>query len=122
MYRDLQINTICFYTYTISTVDLCYFILFRSQTKQHLLMLNHAQIRSWNQPVLSNDGKVLCSRKQREPLLGTGLKTDKHPPTTSHTRYPVHHEHDAITLLQFRTSNHYFPTEIGIWKGLDISE
>ena len=31
---------------------------------------NHARIRSWNQPVLSNNGKVSCSRKQRGPLMG----------------------------------------------------
>ena len=28
----------------------------------------HARIRSLNQPVLSNEGKVYCSRKQRGPL------------------------------------------------------
>jgi len=27
--------------------------------------VNHARIRSWNQPVLSNEGEVPCSRKQR---------------------------------------------------------
>jgi len=32
--------------------------------------VNHARIRSWNQPVLSNEGKVCCSRKQREPVMG----------------------------------------------------
>ena len=31
---------------------------------------NHARIRSWNKPVLSNKGKVSCSRKQRGPLMG----------------------------------------------------
>ena len=30
----------------------------------------HAWIRSWNQPVLSNKGKVSCSRKQRASLMG----------------------------------------------------
>jgi len=29
---------------------------------------NHAQIRSWNQPVLGNEGKVSCSRKQGDAL------------------------------------------------------
>jgi len=28
--------------------------------------LNHARIRSWKQPVLSNEGKVSCSRKQQD--------------------------------------------------------
>ena len=27
--------------------------------------VNHARIRPWNQPVLSNQSKVSCSRKQR---------------------------------------------------------
>jgi len=40
--------------------------------------VNHARIRSWNQPVLSNEGKVSCSRKQRGPLLGLELTTDRH--------------------------------------------
>ena len=31
---------------------------------------NHPRICSWNQPVLSNKGKVSCSRKQRGPLMG----------------------------------------------------
>ena len=34
---------------------------------------NHAQILSWNQPVLSNEGKVSSSRKQWEPLMGLEL-------------------------------------------------
>ena len=31
---------------------------------------NYARILSWNQPVLSNKGKVSCSKKQRGPLMG----------------------------------------------------
>ena len=54
-----------------------------------LAYVNHARIRSWNEPVLSNEGKVPCSRKQRGPLLGLELTTDRHPPTTSQTRYPL---------------------------------
>ena len=42
-------------------------------------LLLFARIRSWNQPVLCNKGKVSCSRKQRGPLMG--LK-----PTTSMLR------------------------------------
>ena len=47
--------------------------------------VNHARIRSWNQPALSNEGKISSSRKQRDPSLGLKLTTDKHPPTTSQT-------------------------------------
>jgi len=32
--------------------------------------VNQVRIRSWNQPVLSNEDKVSCSRKQQEPLMG----------------------------------------------------
>ena len=34
---------------------------------------NHAWIHSWNQPVLSNKGKVSCSRKQREKNVAVTL-------------------------------------------------
>ena len=53
--------------------------------------VNHARIRSWNQPVLSNESKVSCSRKQREPLMGLKLTTDRYPPIMSQTRYPLRH-------------------------------
>ena len=36
--------------------------------QENLAYVNHARIRSWNQPVLSNTGT--CSRKQHEPLMG----------------------------------------------------
>ena len=42
------------------------------------------KIRSGNQSVLSNEGKVSFSRKQQEPLMGLELMTDK-------MRYPLHH-------------------------------
>jgi len=32
-------------------------------------LTNHTQFLSWNQPVLSYEGKVSCSRKQQEPLM-----------------------------------------------------
>jgi len=32
---------------------------------------NHAQICSWNQPVLSNEGKVSCSRTYRSLWWGS---------------------------------------------------
>ena len=42
--------------------------------------VNYARIRSWNQPVLSNEGRVSWLRKQREPLMGLELTPAKHPP------------------------------------------
>ena len=53
--------------------------------------VNHAQIHAWNQPVLSNEGKVSCSRKQREPLMGLQLTPDRLPPNTCQTLYPLRH-------------------------------
>jgi len=38
-----------------------------------------------NQPILSNEGKVSCSKKQREPLMVLELTTDRHPPIPSQT-------------------------------------
>ena len=34
------------------------------------VFFKQARIRYWNQPVLSDEGKVCCSRKQREPFDG----------------------------------------------------
>ena len=56
--------------------------------KQWCAYVNHARIRSWNQPVLSNESKVSCSRKQRGPLMGLELTTD--------------HESDALPPTQHR--------------------
>jgi len=53
--------------------------------------VNQAWISSWNQPVLSNEGKVSCSMKQRGALLELELTTDRHPPTTSRTHYLLRH-------------------------------
>jgi len=42
--------------------------------KQELFAyVNHARIDSWNQPVLSNEANISCSKKQREPLMGLKL-------------------------------------------------
>ena len=40
----------------------------------HVYYVNHARIRSWNQPVVSIEGKVL--KQQREPLIRFELTTD----------------------------------------------
>ena len=70
---------------------LVYTNLFRSIVKQALFaFVNHARIRSWNQLVLSNEGKVSCLRKQQEPLIGLELSTDRHPPITCQKRYLLH--------------------------------
>jgi len=48
--------------------------------------VNHARIHSWNQPILSNEDNISCSRKQQQPLIGLELTTDRHPLITSQTR------------------------------------
>ena len=40
---------------------------------------NHPQICSWNQPVLSYEGKVSCLRKQCELFMGFELNIDRLP-------------------------------------------
>ena len=58
---------------TINTLQFI-LILFRSIVKQAVFTKkNHEQIHSWKQPVLSNEGKVSCSRKKRGPLIGSKL-------------------------------------------------
>jgi len=52
--------------------------------------VNHYGIHSWNQSVLSNEGKVSCSRKQREPLMGA--RTHDWQATTDH-------ESDALRVM-----------------------
>ena len=50
---------------------------------------NHVRIRSLNQPVLSNKGKVACSRKQQGPLTRLKPMTD-----TLQARCVTHSEGD----------------------------
>ena len=61
---------------------------------------NHARIRSWNQPVLSNEGTVSCSQKHREPLMGLELTTVRLPSTTRQTRYQLHHAASVVHKLR----------------------
>ena len=64
-------------------------ILVRLWNKQLYAYVNHARIRSWIQPVLSNESKVSYSMKQREPLMRLEFTTDRYPPITSQTRYQL---------------------------------
>ena len=61
--------------------------LFDCETSNCYAYVNHARIRSWNQPVLSNENKVSCSRKQRGPLMGLEFTTDRYPPITRRATY-----------------------------------
>jgi len=60
--------------------------------------VNHARIRSWNQPVLRNEGKVSCSSKQLEPLMGFELTTDMHPPIASAPMCTATSDHDQTEI------------------------
>ena len=71
---------------------------FDCETIMFYAYVNHARVRSGNQPVLSNEGKVSCSRKQWGDLMGLELTTDRYPPITSQTRYPLRLSH---TLLKY---------------------
>ena len=53
------------------------FILVDCETS-NFAYVNHTQIYSWNQPVPSIEVKVLCSRNQREPLMGLVLASQVH--------------------------------------------
>ena len=54
--------------------------------------INHARICSGNHPVLSDEHKVFCSKKQWKPLVGLELTTDRYQQITPwcclHTRVP----------------------------------
>ena len=72
------------------------FILVRLLNKQFLAYVNHARIRSWNQPVPIKS-KVSCSRK-RGHLMGFELTTDRYPPITSQKRYPLRHAASYLVI------------------------
>ena len=56
----------------IEQVVLVYTNLFQFDCEaSNVCLCNHVRFRSLNQPVLSNEGKGSCSRKQWEPLMGS---------------------------------------------------
>ena len=66
--------------------------------------INHARICSGNHPVLSDEHKVFCSKKQWKPLVGLEITTDRYQQTTSQTRYQLH------TRVPYTTSYVYIDT------------
>ena len=76
------------------------FVLVPLWNKQFFAYVKQTQIRSWNQPVLSNESKVSCSRKQRGLLMGLELTTNRYPLITSQTCYPMRHAVSYETLWQ----------------------
>ena len=85
-----------------------------------VLLWNHAQIRSWNQPVLSNKGKVSCSMKQRGPLMGFEPKLDTlwvrraihfaTPSTFSHYTYHSINRSNVFQKARHRNDRIYCPS------------
>jgi len=53
--------------------------------------LHQTRTRFGNQPVLCNESKMSFSMKQRKHLIGLKLTTDRFPPLTSQTPYPMRH-------------------------------
>ena len=51
--------------------------------------VNQAVISSWNQPVLSNEGRVSYSQKHYEPLMGFKLTPDLHKKITCQMCIPI---------------------------------
>ena len=83
------------------------FVLVRLWNKQLFAYVNHARIRSWNQPVLSNESKVSCSRKTAGAFDGA---------RTHDWQVSTDHESDAIStaprrLLVELDSEHNFVAE-----------
>ena len=70
-----------------------FILIYFSSIEKQAFLANHARIRSWNEPVLSNESKVSCEGKQwgGEAMMGLELTTDRYPPITSQTRYPLCH-------------------------------
>ena len=67
--------------------------------------VNNARIHSWTQSVLSNEGKVSCSRKQKEPLMEPG---------THDLQVSMDYESDALPTVPRR------PLQCQILLNLDI--
>ena len=58
-------------------------------------------LKSLNQPVLINEGKVSCSIEQLEPLMGFELTPDRHSRITSQMCKPLRH---AAPLISNKSS------------------
>ena len=85
-------------------------IYFSSIVKQAIFAyVNYARIRSWDQAVWSNEGKVSCSRKQREAFMRLELPTDRHP--TIRVRSATHCATKARFPIRQRWSPH-----MCVWK------
>ena len=71
--------------------------------------VNHARIHSRNQPVLSNQGKVSCSIKQRELFMGFELTTDRlRTRRAIHCTTPRQHTYTpayTLILVHIRTAH-----------------
>ena len=63
-----------YYWISVSWISLYLFILVWLWNKQFFAYVNHARIRSWNQPVLGNESKNSCSKKQRGLWWGSNSR------------------------------------------------
>ena len=91
----------CLHLYLLALLEEFILIYYSSILKQAIFAyVNHARIRSWNQPVLSDEGWVSCLRKQQEPLVGLKLTTDQLRATrATHCPTPPLDEHYLFCLF-----------------------
>ena len=107
--------------YLVSVVDLVLvltifnegaYLTFKSILLQLILvrLWTHARIRSWNQPVLSNKGKVSCSMIQRGPLMGLEhttstlrIRSATHCTTVHRVEYPLIRQNGDWTSIRSPT-------------------
>ena len=88
-------------------------IYFSSIVKQAIFAyVNHAQMGSWNQLVLGNEGKVSCSRKQQQLLMGLEHMTVRHSPMTSQTPYPVRHAAPHLLFISSQPTGFFFNSSL----------
>ena len=91
---------------------LVYTCLFSSIVKTSKVCLVHLNPFLEPTSAKQQEGNVSCSMKQREPLMGLELTTDRYPPITSQTRYPLHHDY-IKRLVCYKTPALYIYSEIG---------
>ena len=81
-------SAVSFAFFTVDFIVYTNLFKFDCETSNFYAYVNHARILSWNQPVLSNESKVSCSRKQPG---ASKLTTDRYSTITSQTCYPLRH-------------------------------
>ena len=69
---------------------------FMYEYSHHLFYVNHPQICSLNQPVLSKKGKVSRSKKQCEPLMVVQIELDRHTSISTAPCGPSNYKQEGL--------------------------